>query len=177
MTEADPYAPPRAAVADPAPAEVHPRASRGRRFVAKLADGVLLLVMAWCGVYVAGTRGVLFDNPAWNLGALIGMAPVAVVQLVLLVRSGQTLAKMAFGLRILGLDGEPVDPWRLVLLRSVVPVVIGYVPIVNVLFGLADALLIFGPERRCIHDHLAGTMVVDLRVRRPEMLRMGIGRA
>jgi uncharacterized RDD family membrane protein YckC len=29
------------------------------------------------------------------------------------------------------------------------------------LYGLIDVLLIFGSERRCIHDYLAGTKVVE----------------
>ena len=27
--------------------------------------------------------------------------------------------------------------------------------------GLIDALMIFGEEQRCLHDHIAGTIVID----------------
>jgi uncharacterized RDD family membrane protein YckC len=29
-------------------------------------------------------------------------------------------------------------------------------------YGLIDVLLIFGKDRRCIHDHIAGTVVIDV---------------
>ena len=51
-----------------------------------------------------------------------------------------------------------VNGW---LLRSFVPGLIGQVPYVGGLFSLVDILCIFGEERRCIHDMIAGTKVVE----------------
>ena len=98
---------------------------------------------------------------------------------MLLVRSGQTIGKKAFGLRILASDGERPDPWRLVLLRSLVPLffnVLSLMPLLiplSLAFSLLDSLLIFGRERRCLHDYMAGTIVVEVREQRQEFLRMG----
>jgi len=57
-------------------------------------------------------------------------------------------------------DGQPgfVHAW---LLRAFLPGVIEAVPYVGGLFGLIDILFIFGDERRCIHDLMAGTKVVE----------------
>ena len=40
----------------------------------------------------------------------------------------------------------------------------GRVPVVGILLRLVDILAIFRPDRRCIHDHLAKTKVIDLRI-------------
>jgi uncharacterized RDD family membrane protein YckC len=53
-------------------------------------------------------------------------------------------------------DGSPVSVWRVLWLRNVVNMIIGLVP----LYGLIDSLFIFGEARRCIHDHLADTIVI-----------------
>ena len=42
-------------------------------------------------------------------------------------------------------------------MRYIVNSLLGNIPFYTVL----DVLLIFGNERRCIHDHLAGTKVVE----------------
>lgn len=148
------------------------KASRGRRLVAKIADTLLVFVAAALGMYVVGDRGVLFDHPGLNVSALIGMSPVGALQLALLVRTGQTVGKKLLDLRIVGLDGEPANRWRLVVLRSLVPIGIGWIPLVNGTFGLIDALFIFGGQRRCIHDYLAETIVVDLRAPKSAFLRI-----
>ena len=44
-----------------------------------------------------------------------------------------------------------------VLLRAIVNGIIGIIPF----YGLVDILFIFGEERRCIHDLIAGTRVVE----------------
>jgi uncharacterized RDD family membrane protein YckC len=53
---------------------------------------------------------------------------------------------------------------RAVLLRLILPAIIGFIPILGgflgLAFWLADVLFIFGKERRCIHDFIAGTKVV-----------------
>ena len=46
-------------------------------------------------------------------------------------------------------------------LRMFVNNLIGNVPFVGPFYTLADILFIFGEERRCLHDHLASTKVVE----------------
>jgi len=102
------------------------------------------------------------DNPS---GALIVVCLAAilallVVNLYFLGRDGQTLGKKALGIRILRKDGSKAGLGRLLLLRWIAPGVLGWIPIAGVIFGLADALFIFGPPCRCIHDYMADTVVV-----------------
>jgi uncharacterized RDD family membrane protein YckC len=87
------------------------------------------------------------------------MIAVAVVNWIMVVQSGQSIAKKMFGMRIVRLDGSLPGFVNGVVLRSWVP---GFISLFfGGLFATADALAIFGKERRCIHDHIAGTRVID----------------
>jgi uncharacterized RDD family membrane protein YckC len=64
------------------------------------------------------------------------------------------------GLRVVRLDGTPVDFVSGVVLREWVVFGIGSVPFIGMLFRLADSVMIFGEDRRCLHDQIAGTKVI-----------------
>ena len=65
-------------------------------------------------------------------------------------------------MKIVKVDGAPVDFVSGVILRSWVVQVLSAIPMVGGLVGLIDALMIFGDEQRCLHDHIAGTVVIDV---------------
>ena len=72
--------------------------------------------------------------------------------------NGQTIGKKALKVRIVkadtGLNGGFVPN---VLLRAIVNGFFGTVPF----YSLVDVLLIFRDDRRCIHDLVTGTRVVQ----------------
>lgn len=100
--------------------------------------------------------------------AWIGTAVVLLYQWHLLMTAGQTIGKRFCGVRIVGLDGQPAGFFRALLLRNwvfiaLVSLVGGFVallipPAVSLIL-LLDWALAFAPDRRCLHDHLAGTQV------------------
>lgn len=59
-------------------------------------------------------------------------------------------------IRIVRLDGTNGEFFANVFVREIVNGFICIIPF----YGLVDMLLIFADDRRCIHDHLAGTRVV-----------------
>lgn len=83
----------------------------------------------------------------------------AILNAFLITKSGQTLGKKAAGTRIVQ------DPTRQlpgfvkgVVIRSFVTTLLAqFVPF----FGLVDIAMIFGQERKCLHDKMAGTIVID----------------
>ena len=91
----------------------------------------------------------------------LGMIALAVYQLVLLYRSGQTVGKKIVGIRIVRPDGGRASFPRLLFLRYLVPGLIGAIPLVGFLFALVDALFIFAEDRRTLHDKIADTIVVN----------------
>jgi uncharacterized RDD family membrane protein YckC len=80
---------------------------------------------------------------------------------VLLVRHGQTVGKRVLGMRILRSDGTRCSPGRIIGLRYGVGFLLTVIPVVGSLYALLDALLIFRGSRKCLHDNIADTIVVN----------------
>jgi uncharacterized RDD family membrane protein YckC len=147
------------AVPPPAPAADLPAGQADRapakwwnRVGATLFDDILLGVVGWAFVAVAGIA---------RFGSLAGGAIVALVAfvyafLMLAYRDGQTLGKQVASIRVLSEDYGPVGLGR-AFARELVKVVFGYTGILY----LIDVLWpLWQPENRALHDLIAGTRVV-----------------
>jgi len=141
-------------------------AGPGRRLGGMLVDLVVVavivvLIMALTG----GFRDVLGGHEPPMSGKLIYGGLTIAVWLVLnaqlLAAKGQTIGKRAVGTRIVDLQGGIPPLGKLLVLRYLIPWLVGIVPFLGGIFGLADGLFVFRKDRRCIHDHLAGTRVLD----------------
>jgi uncharacterized RDD family membrane protein YckC len=93
---------------------------------------------------------------------IIPVLAFVIVQIVLLSSRGQNLGKILMGIRIVKLDGSNPGFTGAVVLRGFLPGLIGSIPTVGQLFTLVDILLIFREDQRCIHDLMAGTIVVEV---------------
>jgi uncharacterized RDD family membrane protein YckC len=79
----------------------------------------------------------------------------------LLAKHGQTIGKRLVRTRIVSIKDDSILPFgRVVGLRYLPLWIIGQVPLLGPLISLIDSLFIFRKDRRCLHDHLAGTRVV-----------------
>jgi uncharacterized RDD family membrane protein YckC len=132
----------------------HMLADRGTRLGARIIDNVLYMAAGLVGLgpgALIGTDELMFG------GAGLAVLALAIFQWYLISTTGQTLAKKWMGIRIVRVDGSELGFLYGVFLRNwilqVASALIGLV-------GLIDALMIFGDERRCLHDHIAGTKVV-----------------
>ena len=138
-----PYEPEQPEAAEAPPSQIF--ASRVSRLGASVIDGLIA---------GAGFLVLIYILP--TLGLLVLLAIIA-VQMILLTRDGQSLGKKALNIRIVvyrtGENGGFVPN---VLLRTIVNGLIGIIP----LYGVIDILFIFRRDRRCIHDLIAGTVVV-----------------
>ena len=100
-------------------------------------------------VYLAALSGLLFLT-------------LGILQLVMLATRGQSIGKRLLGMRIVTHpDGQNPGGVKTILLRGVVPAVIGMIPVLGPLFSLVNVCFIFREDRRCIHDLIAGTQVVN----------------
>ena len=166
-TQANPYAAPAARVQEVASGDAMAKASRGARLAAVLLDAVPIIAVAIAAAILlpALGRGGNGAMPPWGMAAfaVMGGAFLAygIYQLVMLHRHGQTFGKKLMGIRIVRKDGSRAGLGRIFWLRYFVPGVIGNIPLLGVLFALADPLFIFGEEKRCLHDLFADTIVVD----------------
>jgi uncharacterized RDD family membrane protein YckC len=132
-------------------------ASRGARFVARLLDNLL-----FSATVVPTAAALFFIEHVSKVWLVTGVIPFlfTVYQCYLVTTSGQSVAKKWVGLRVVRLDGTPVDFVSGVVLREWVVFGVGLVPGIGMLARLADSVMIFGEDRRCLHDQLAGTKVI-----------------
>jgi uncharacterized RDD family membrane protein YckC len=82
----------------------------------------------------------------------------------LLSRTGQTLGKRILGIAIVTMDNRVPPFFMLITQRYLTQWVAGMVPVIGLFLRLVDILAIYRPDRRCIHDHLAKTKVIDLSI-------------
>lgn len=121
----------------------------------------------------AGT--VLAGGAAWVAFAVSSVAVACLVlyQWYLLSTRGQTIGKRVMGIRIVDLEGKPAGFFSALLLRSwvfssVVSAAASFtsvlIPFAGLVLFLLDYVPLFGEDRRCLHDYLAGTQVRWVRV-------------
>ncbi|MEP6633136.1 MAG: RDD family protein [Luteimonas sp.] len=162
---ANPYAAPTARVEQRQPADEFVLASRWARLGAYLLDAILAAICFGPGYYAFATASSADPTSkalmaAAVLAALAGTA-LLTYDIVRLHKHGQTLGKQWLGIRIVRSDGSRAGLGRLLALRIGAPILISAVPIFGRFFGLVDALFVLGDRRRCVHDHMADTIVVD----------------
>jgi uncharacterized RDD family membrane protein YckC len=152
-------------------------ASLGQRFGAALIDGTL---KALCWLPTASAiwavvgeeiRAGRQPSPAELMAAMDGvlikslpfLITLAVAQGVLIARRSQSIGKLIIGIRILRVrSNRPAGFVHGFLLRGTIPWVLEQIPFLGAMFWCLDVSFIFGRERRCGHDFIAGTKVVKV---------------
>ena len=146
-------------------------ASRRMRLGAVLLDALITgTIVIAVGSYLAGGLDAVV---AWSKAAsplqlfLANMAGFALYLLLhgyLLATHGQTIGKRLCGIRIVRADGQPAGLWRILLLRMSPIFLLSALPIAYLanVFALVDCLLIFRSSHKCLHDHIADTIVVNV---------------
>jgi uncharacterized RDD family membrane protein YckC len=167
--EQNPYAPPAATEQPPYQGAVDDEpqiaADRWTRWGARLIDGLLSAVLVVpVVIYQFQFGGLTLDrlsrDGVASLYFFVPMLPVLIYQWYLVSRSGQTLGKRWLHIRVVKVDGSPVNFVSGVLLREWVTSSLGFIPVVGRLIDFVGTLMIFGQEQRCLHDHIAGTKVI-----------------
>lgn len=105
-------------------------------------------------------RGELAPGLALKL-ALIGWIMFFVLNGYLLQRYGQTVGKKVQKISIVTLDGRVPQFWPLIIKRYLIVTLITYIPSIGNLMGLVDSAFILRKDKRCLHDLIAGTVVVN----------------
>jgi uncharacterized RDD family membrane protein YckC len=136
-------------------------ASRAARLAAAMIDGVAalgILLPAMVSFLVVGAGEGSSAAVLFAIVSGIAFLAFCVYQITMLVGQGQTLGKKMMRIRIVNYDdGDLPSAGRLLGMRYLVNSLLGNIP----LYSMVDILFIFGDERRCLHDYLAGTKVVE----------------
>ena len=147
-------------------APAHVLAAHWRRAVASLIDLVIVPAVTLLLVLILGTVEDAEDYQDSFWVAEIPIITIAVyigLNGLLLRRRGQTIGKALMKIRIVdAATGENTPLWKLLVLRAPffpLPVLLPLWPLS--LVPLADLAPIAVKSRRCLHDFVAGTVVVD----------------
>jgi len=175
VTPANNYAPPKSEVADVVPDD-DIKASRGSRLGASLIDSLIIFVpmipayvhalplIAQAGPATQRSTfavwGVIASTGGWFYLGLLWAVGILIINGILAYRNGQSIAKKWVGIKDVRTDGSRVSFARIFWLRNVLNTCFSLIPLVGGLYGLIDALFIFGSAKRCVHDYIADTIVV-----------------
>jgi uncharacterized RDD family membrane protein YckC len=173
--EVNPYEPPSVDVNAKvtAPVQEGELAERGTRLAAQMLDGFMAFALMSPAIFhvgrsVPGGGGSLAFFRGFFSGGLATICGVAWVVLMglqayLLTTTGQSLGKRWLKIKIVRLDGSQVNFVTGVLLRNWLFMLLQYLPGIATASGILDSLFIFRSDRRCLHDFVAGTKVVQLK--------------
>jgi uncharacterized RDD family membrane protein YckC len=132
-----------------------------KRFGAMLLDNLILCVPNVAVILVILAATGSFENPdaasGWMQLANIPTFAFAIAYeaLMLILKNGQTVGKMAVGVRVVRPDGSPItngQAWGRAAMRTVLSclLIVDYLP------------AFFTDEKTTLHDLIAGTRVVDV---------------
>ena len=147
-----------------------------RRVGAALIDGLVIALIAFAllalsgvvagiGFGIGDTTGVIALILGFMFWALCATVAALLYAPVMMYRTnGQTLGKMAFGIRVVRAKGQPISFGWAVLREVVVRWLLFNAVLGSVTFGLAPLLDILWPlwdeENRALHDFIVDSRVI-----------------
>ena len=121
---------------------------------------VYVPVIYFTGIFESMSNPV-GDMTATVLALAAGFGSFLAIHGYFLATSGQTVAKRMLGMQIVSVEDNRTLPFgKLIGLRYAPLYLVGLIPVLGNLIGLINPLTIFGNERRCLHDYVAGTKVI-----------------
>jgi uncharacterized RDD family membrane protein YckC len=136
----------------PATSSTAQYASFGRRFVAILMDGFIIMLISMA----INVPFVIFLPDLASLGTLIGYGCSLFYYVYFIGSRGQTLGKMALGIKVVKTDGSPVG-YLNAFLREVVGKFIS-----GLVFGIGYLWMLSDPRKQTWHDKIANTIVLKI---------------
>jgi uncharacterized RDD family membrane protein YckC len=148
------------------PAPVNNTAALWKRLAAGAVDLFLVSFFVTPFLYYFNLEKVTEDPfhvlPDIALKVLLcEVAVFFILNFALLATRGQTIGKIIFSLAIVDLDHKKPNIFHLIFNRYLIQLAMVLVPFLNPI----DVLLMFiRRDRRCLHDLLAKTRVIDLKI-------------
>lgn len=156
----DLYRPPQTELLEPGALQT--LAERGTRLIASIVDGLMILPGLIPVIWSLEGAGEDADPSSVAIGfAIVWILGVLGINLVFIAQSGQTIAKRWFKIRVVRSDGSPISLGRYVLLRVLPVQFASAIPFLGNFVALGNAVAIFRESRKCLHDDIADTIVVQ----------------
>jgi len=133
-------------------------ASHDVRFVAHLIDTAVIVLLLLAGLVVGLLLGNVVGHYSETLGAAVVLLPPFLMHPWYYIwtarKSGATVGKRALGLSVVHESGQPVGVRTMSLRYG------GYL-LSALTLGLGHLVVLARRDRRALHDHVAGTVVVQ----------------
>jgi uncharacterized RDD family membrane protein YckC len=141
-------------------------ATLGQRFVGAIIDGlisaaIIIPISFALGIYSTRAGHQLSLMETIGMG-LVGFAIFLAIHWVFLNATGQTIGKKVAKTRIVTMDGRKPSMGNLAGKRYAFMNLVGIVPFIGGLLSIVNILFIFRKDRRCLHDLVGGTQVVQV---------------
>lgn len=135
-------------------------ATKTQRFIASLIDMILLMMLYRL------VRSFYID--IIDIEALIDLVDMIIslglffiINHIFIVSNGQTIGKKILKIKVVDLTYN-LPPVSLLYKRYIVYLGFDTIVLIGSQLSLINILMIFGKERRCMHDYMAGTQVVKV---------------
>ncbi len=140
-------------------------ASRGKRLAGAYIDGVIL-ILAMLPLFLPMLKGNISATMSPIQQAIMVLASIVAYALIngyLIHTNGQTVAKRLLNMKMVDIQTGENPSWiKVVFFRYSLIVVFNLIPFIGGFVNFVDSIFIFGNGRRCLHDHFAGTKVIDV---------------
>jgi uncharacterized RDD family membrane protein YckC len=140
------------------------KASRGDRLVAAIIDGLIGIAVFIPVIMYIGFESL--SQPNLSLTAFLwgfGVFSILVLHGYLMYHRGQTIGKYCMSIRIENLDGTQASFTTIYFKRMLPMQLLSLVPSVGqFIAGFVNPAFILGKDKRCLHDHIAGTKVSNI---------------
>jgi len=145
--------------------EEYELASRWERFGGAMIDGIIASLITFPLMYFTGTWDKLLrgEYPLFEMALFLAFGILLYLALhgYLLAKYGQTIGKKMMGIKIVSIESMSILPLqKIFLLRFLPSALASSIPTIGQFFGFIDIVFIFGKKKRCVHDLIAGTIVV-----------------
>ena len=142
-------------------------ASKWSRLGAFFIDTIIMVLIAIILIYVSGIYESLSELESISLLkrviiGLIGSIFFLIINGKLLISYGQTVGKKILRIKIVTLDGQLPNIKTLIFKRYALFLFIQHIPIIGQFISMINPLFIFNKEKRCLHDLVAGTKVINV---------------
>ncbi|GGY72010.1 hypothetical protein GCM10011613_16170 [Cellvibrio zantedeschiae] len=141
-------------------------ASRWDRLGAAIIDAIIGMCVMLPLMYFSGglegiSKGIEQPIEYKLIMNIVGIIVFVMLHGALLATKGQTIGKKIIGIKIVDLNGDLPKIQTHLLKRYAVYFILGLIPTVGAFLSFLNILFIFGKEKRCVHDYIAGTKVVN----------------
>ncbi|MDA0149812.1 RDD family protein [Vibrio sp. LaRot3] len=135
-------------------------ASRWARLGAGLIDFAIwsvAIAVAFAPIYVEYSTSPM----ALSIFSLFTVLGVLYINLSLMYKHGQTIGKKMLDIAIVDMEGRQATLRRIIFFRSLPITLLSAIPIIGSIITVMNCLMIFRGDKRCMHDLIADTQVIN----------------